>query len=74
MKSRKNPENYQVIKLKKNLLKPGEYKGQFQADNLPNGKIALTVLDEDLNASVIKTRRQSDFYETVNGNLGFINK
>ncbi|WP_413475669.1 glycosyltransferase family 2 protein [Staphylococcus equorum] len=74
VKSRKNPENYQVIKLKKNLLKPGEYKGQFQADNLPNGKIALTVLDEDLNASVIKTRRQSDFYETVNGNLGFINK
>ena len=34
--------------------------------------MALTVLDEDFNTSVIKTRRQSGFYETVNGNIGFI--
>ena len=74
IKSRKNPENYKIIKLKKNLLKPGEYKAQFQTENLPKGKIALTVLDEYLNTSVIKTRKQSGLYETVNGNLGFINK
>ncbi|ALM55829.1 hypothetical protein [Staphylococcus equorum] len=46
-----------IIKLKKNLLKPGEYKAQFQTENLPKGKIALTVLDEYLNTSVIKTRK-----------------
>ncbi|MGI8189132.1 glycosyltransferase family 2 protein [Staphylococcus epidermidis] len=74
VKSRKNPENYKIINLKKNLLKSGEYTAQFQSDNLPDGKLSLTVLDEDLNTSVIKTRRQSDFYETVNGNLGFIKK
>lgn len=74
IKSRKNTENYKIIKLKKSLLKPGEYKAQFQTENLPKGKIALTVLDEYLNTSVIKTRKQSGLYETVNGNLGFINK
>ncbi len=74
VKSRKNPENYKILNLKKNLLKPGEYTAQFQEDNLPNGKMALTVLDEDFNTSVIKTRRQYGFYETVNGNIGFIKK
>lgn len=74
VKSRNNPEIYKILNVKKKLFKPGEYTVQFQTDHLPKGKVALTVLDKDLNASVIKTRIPSHFYETVGGNLGYIKR
>src|SRR5699024_1423425 len=74
VKSRKNPTNYLVLEIKKNLFKSGEYIVQFKTNKLPKGKLALTVLDKNLNGSVIKSGMQFDFYETVNGNLGYIKK
>ncbi|MFW2435778.1 glycosyltransferase family 2 protein [Staphylococcus cohnii] len=74
IKSRKDPTNYTVLKIKKNLFKSGEYTVQFQTNKLPKGKLALTVLDENLNGSVIKSGMQFNFYETVNGNLGYVKK
>lgn len=74
IKERKDPTNYKIIKLKKNPFKNGEYTALFKSNNLQNGKWALTVLDKDLNASVIKSGMQFGFYDTVNGNLGFIKK
>lgn len=72
VKSRKNPTNYTVLEIKKSLFKSGEYTVQFKTNKLPKGKLALTVLDENLNGSAIKSEMQFDFYETVNGNLGYI--
>lgn len=74
MKSRKDPTDYKVIELNKTFLKPGEYTVRFNTNKLPKGKLALTVLDKHLNGSVIKSGMQFDFYETVNGNLGYIKK
>ena len=47
---------------------------KFKANELSKGKLALTVLDKDLNGAAIKSGMQFDFYETVNGNLGYIKK
>lgn len=74
VKNRKDPTQFIVIDIKKNRFKSGEYSVQFKTDNLPKGKLALTVLDKDLNGSVIKTDMRFDFYETVGGNLGYIKK
>lgn len=74
MKSRKDPTDYKVIELNKTFLKFGEYTVRFNTNKLPKGKLALTVLDKHLNGSVIKSGMQFDFYETVNGNLGYIKK
>ncbi|MCZ4237868.1 glycosyltransferase family 2 protein, partial [Staphylococcus equorum] len=74
IKSRKDPTNYTVLKIKKDFFKSGEYTVQFQTNKLPKGKLALTVLDENLNGSVIKSGMQFNFYETVNGNLGYVKK
>lgn len=71
LKSRKNPEQYQILKIKKNNLKPGEYSVKFDTSHLPKGKLAITVLDADLNSTVVKTNDQFNLYETVNGNLGY---
>ncbi|PNZ69685.1 glycosyltransferase family 2 protein [Staphylococcus croceilyticus] len=74
VKNRKDPTQFIVIDIKKNRFKSGEYSVQFKTDNLPKGKLALTVLDKDLNGSVIKSGMRFDFYETVGGNLGYIKK
>ncbi|MGC9614906.1 hypothetical protein ACO2FM_02280 [Staphylococcus pasteuri] len=73
LKSRKNPEKYKILKIKKNPLKSGEFSVKFDASNLPKGKLALTVLDSDLNSTVVKTDDYFKLYETVNGNLGYKN-
>lgn len=74
VKNRKDPTKYTVLNIKKNRFKSGEYSVQFEENKLPKGKIALTVLDKDLNGSAIKSEMQFGFYETVNGNLGYIKK
>ena len=74
VKHRKNPTQFIVLDIKKHRFKSGEYTVQFTTKNLPNGKLALTVLDKDLNGSVIKSGMRFDFYETVGGNLGYIKK
>lgn len=74
IKNRKDPTNYTVLEIKKHLFKTGEYTVQFKANELSKGKLALTVLDKDLNGAAIKSGMQFDFYETVNGNLGYIKK
>ncbi|MFC0138152.1 glycosyltransferase family 2 protein [Staphylococcus petrasii] len=74
VKNRKDPTQFIVIDIKKNRFKSGEYSVQFKTGDLPKGKLALTVLDKDLNGSVIKSGMRFDFYETVGGNLGYIKK
>lgn len=74
VKNRKDPTQFIVLDIKKNRFKSGEYSVQFTTDHLPDGKLALTVLDKDLNGSVIKSGMRFDFYETVGGNLGYIKK
>ena len=74
IKHRKYPEQFKVIKIKKKKFKRNKYTVEFNTNDLPKGKLALTVLDNDLNSIVIKTGFPNGFYETVNGNLGFINK
>lgn len=74
VKHRKDPTQFIVLDIKKHRFKPGEYTVQFTTKNLPNGKLTLTVLDKDLNGSVIKSGMRFDFYETVGGNLGYIKK
>lgn len=61
IKSRKDPTNYKVIEINKNLFKSGEYTVRFNTNKLPKGKLALTVLDKHLNGSVIKSGMQFDF-------------
>lgn len=74
IKHRKYPEQFKVIKIKKKKLKKNKYTVEFNTNDLSEGKLALTVLDNDLNSIVIKTGFPKGFYETVNGNLGFIYK
>ncbi|MBB4833524.1 glycosyltransferase involved in cell wall biosynthesis [Staphylococcus hominis] len=74
IKHRKDPTQFIVLDIKKHRFKSGEYTVQFTTKNLPDGKLALTVLDKDLNGSVIKSGMRFDFYETVGGNLGYIKK
>ena len=74
VKHRKDPTQFIVLDIKKHRFKSGEYTVQFTTKNLPDGKLALTVLDKDLNGSVIKSGMRFDFYETVGGNLGYIKK
>lgn len=74
VKHRKDPTQFIVLDIKKHRFKSEEYTVQFITKNLPDGKLALTVLDKDLNGSVIKSGMRFDFYETVGGNLGYIKK
>lgn len=74
VKHRKDPTQFIVLDIKKHRFKSEEYTVQFTTKNLPDGKLALTVLDKDLNGSVIKSGMRFDFYETVGGNLGYIKK
>ncbi|HCX0265338.1 TPA: glycosyltransferase family 2 protein [Staphylococcus aureus] len=74
VKNRKDPTQFIVLDIKKSRFKSGVYSVQFKTDNLPKGKLALTVFDKDLNGSVIKSGMRFDFYETVGGNLGYIKK
>lgn len=74
VKNRKDPTQYHILKVQNNLFKPGEYSVKFKTGNLPKGKIALTVLDEEFNSSVIKIEGDFGFYKTINDNLGFIKK
>lgn len=72
LKNRKNPGTFKILNIRKQFLNNGKFSVKFNTEDLPDGKVALTVLDEDLNASVIKTDKIFKFYETVNGNLGYI--
>lgn len=76
VKNRKDPTQYNLLNIKKNVLKPGEYLVKFNTGNISKGKVSLIVLDKDLNSSVIKTENQAEsqpgFYKTINNNLGFI--
>lgn len=76
VKNRKDPTQYHLLNIKKNILKPGEYLVKFNTGNISKGKVSLIVLDKDLNSSVIKSENQAEnqpgFYKTINNNLGFI--
>lgn len=74
VKNRKFPSEYVTEDIKKVAFKKDEYNVRFDYKKLQGGKIALTVFDEDYNATSIRSEFEFGFYETVNKNLGFLTK
>lgn len=74
IKHRKHPDQFNVKKINKKRFSKNEYNVVFDTNGLSEGKLALTILDNDLNSIAIKSGFPNGFYETVNGNLGFIYK
>lgn len=73
IKNRKNPSDFVVLPVQRKRFKPGQFTVEIDQASLPIGRLAVTVLDADLNSVTVTSNDYFNMYRTIGGNLGLVN-